>query len=175
MTKDFDKFCEILSNTKPTQTQMLDYGLAIRELADGLAQNDVWSIFRNVENALYYLERFRGHFVKVPTLTKKQGILARRLHTYIRKCMDNHFGYILNEMITANRGIAVWYAFIKGLDSNKNNYHKAIDEADNAYELNKITDNRIMLGLLQMWKKENFADAIEWLNGGDNEGEAGTA
>lgn len=175
MNKNFNDSLEHLSKTEPTQGQMLEYYLAIKTLVESLTHCDVLSIFRNVDNALFHLERFRGQFIDRTTLTGKQSILSRRLHTYIRKCMDNHIGYILDEMITNKRGLTIWYGFIKGLSSNKNSYHKAIKEADHVYNLNKVTDNFIMLGLLQMWEKENFADAINWLNNNDNEGEAGTA
>lgn len=81
----------------------------------------------------------------------------------MRKCMDCPLGTTLYRMIAENRGLPVWYAFVKSLVANKRNYRDALQDASHQFELDKTTDNLLMLNALQMWDDYDFPDAHDWL------------
>lgn len=162
MNKDFEKEYERLCKIEPTKCQIMDYGWAIRELAEGLSDHSVWDMLRHVETAQRYLTEFKGHFTKNPELNEAEAYIASGLHTYMRKGMDSSLSCILYSMIAENRGLPVWYAFVKGLVANKNNYYAAIAAADVQHDLDKTTDNLLMLKALEMWG-DKWLDPQDWI------------
>ncbi len=162
MNKDVEKEYERLNKTEATRWQMMEYDWAIKALAEGLSARSVWEQFRSIETAQRYLSEFRGHFTKNPELNEKEANLAMGLHTYMRKGMDSNLSCILYRMVAENRGTPVWFAFVKGLAANKNNYHAALNAAHNQSDLDKSTDNLLMYHALAMWENE-WLDPQDWV------------
>jgi|ERR1035441_83331 hypothetical protein len=162
MNRELEKIYETLNKTEPTRDQMLEYSWAIKELSEGLTSHSVWDMFRHVETAQRHLTEFKGHFIETPKLDENEGNLAGALHTYMRKGMDSPLSVMLYRMIAEDRGTPVWYAFVKGLAANKRSYREAIQAADAGWEVNKTTDNLLMLECLRIWGDQNFADAMAW-------------
>lgn len=165
MDKDFEKEYKRLGETEATKWQMMEYSWAIKALAEGLTERSVWRQFSKIEDTLRYLNEFRGHFTKNPELNGKEADFASNLHTYMRKVMDSPLSVILYRMIAENRGTPVWWSFVKGLVSSKNNFKEAINKANLQYNTDKTTDNLIMYQALRIWEDQNFSDAIKWLKG----------
>lgn len=162
MNKDFEKEYERLSKTEATKYQTMEYGWAIKELAEGLSAHSVWEMFRHVETAQRYLTEFKGHFTKNPELNEKEAEIASGLHTYMRKGMDSPLSVMLYRMVAESRGTPVWWAFVKGLVANKNNYREAIRVADAQCDIDNTTDNTLMLQALRMWEDE-WLDPQDWI------------
>jgi hypothetical protein len=162
MNKELEKEYERLNKTEATRWQMMEYSWAIKALAEGLSARSVWEQFRNIEQAQRYLTEFRSHFTKAPELNEKEANLAMGLHTYMRKGMDSNLSCMLYRMVAEGRGVGVWYAFVKGLAANKNNYQAAIREAHNQQNLDKSTDNQLMYHALCMWENE-WLDPQDWV------------
>lgn len=162
MNKELDKEYERLNKTEPTRWQMMEYSWAIKALSEGLTAHSVWDMFRHVETAQRYLSEFKGHFTKNPELNEAEANIAQGLHTYMRKGMDSALSCILYRMVAENRGTPVWFAFVKGLVANKNNYRAAIRAADTQNDLDKTTDNLLMLKALEMWEQE-WLDPQDWV------------
>lgn len=95
-----EKEYERLTKTEATKGQMMEYGWAIKELAEGLSAHSVWDMFRHVEAAQRYLAEFKGNFTKTPELNEKEAEIASGLHTYMRKGMDSSLSCILYRMIS---------------------------------------------------------------------------
>lgn len=166
MNKDFEKQYEKLNSTEATKHQLLELSFAIKELAEALSEHSVWSMFRHITLSQRYLSEFKGHFVETPKLTENEGNFAGALHTYMRKGMDCPLGTMLYRMISEDRGTPVWYAFVKGLVTNKRSYPLAYQAADHQYRLDETTDNLLMLNALAIWGDQNFPDALDWVNMG---------
>lgn len=158
-----DQEYERLHNTEPARRQMFEYCWAIKELSEGLTERNVWDMFRHIETAQRHLDEFRGNFIKTPVLTDDECEIASALHTYMRKSMDCPLGTILYRLIDENRGLPIWYSFIKGLHANNRRYQAGITAADNEYNLNRTTDNLLMLEALRMWEDYDFTDAYDWI------------
>ena len=163
MNKDIEREYERLNKTEATKGQMMEYGWAIKELAEGLSAHSVWDMFRHVEAAQRYLTEFKGNFTQTPKLNEAEANIASGLHTYMRKGMDSSLSCILYRMISENRGLPVWYAFVKGLVANKNSYQAAIHAADAQHDMDKTTDNLLMLKALEMWGDE-WLDPQDWIH-----------
>lgn len=181
MSHTSDALYKQLNEKEPTRHEMMEYGWALKELAEGVTSRSMWEIMRHVDRAEHYLAEFRGNMIPTPALSKAESNLAVGFHTYMRKGMDCPLGTMLYHLISANKGLPVWYAFLKGVAANsamkstKHIYQIAIRAAENAYHLGQETgDNLMMLSALRMWE-DDFADAVSWVKGDDKEGEAGTS
>lgn len=183
MSNKFDELYKKLHKQEPTWREMLEYGWALKELADGVTDRNLWEVMNHVSKAERYLSEFRGKVILTPELTEQEANLSAALHTYMRKGMDCPLGTMLYHLICENKGTSVWYAFVKGVHSQRQQkncrphwaYNNGIKEALNTYHLgNDTSDNLMMLSVLQMWN-EDFPNALSWATGDDHEGEAGTA
>lgn len=181
MNKEFEALYKTLNEKEPTRYEMLEYGWAIKELAEGITARSVWEALRHIDQAERYLAKFRGNMIPASELTEAEAGWARAFHTYMRKGMDCPLGTILYRLIAENKGLPVWYAFLKGVAANskmkstKHIYGIAIKTAEDTYHLGQEeTDNLLMLSCLRMWE-DDFDNAVSWVRGDDKEGEAGTA
>lgn len=179
MNRELEAEYKRLNETEATRWQMMEYSWALKALAEGLSARSVWEQFRNIETCQRYLSEFKGHFTKNPELNEEEANLSAGLHTYMRKGMDSNLSCILYRLIADNRGLPVWYAFVKGLVANKklkNPFNAALHAADGQRDIDKTADNALMYHSLAMWGEyEDFPSALKWLKGDDHEGEAGTA
>ena len=157
-----------LHEKEPTRYEMLEYGWALKELAEGVTGRSLWDVLRHVSNAERYLAEFRGKMIPTPDLDTGEANIAIALHTYMRKGMDSPLGVILYRLISENKGLPVWYAFVKAINANSNLKNKkhiyqiAIRNAEGVYRTgNDNTDNLLMLSALQMWG-EDFNDFFDW-------------
>jgi len=157
-----------LHETEPTRYEMLEYCWALRELAEGASARNLWEVLHHVTKAERYLTEFRGKMVPTPELSNAEGNMAIAMHTFIRKGMDCSLGTILYRLIAENKGIPVWYAFVKAVVANKaiknkkHIYQLAIRASENAYSTgNDNTDNLLMLSALRMWE-DDFENFLDW-------------
>ena len=162
--KTADKLFTELREKELTRPQVLELGWALKELAEAMTERSAWDTLRHVSQAERYITEFRGNLIPVPELTKAEANLSASLHTYMRKGMDSHLSIMLYRMVSENRGIAVWYGFVKGLAANKNDFRDAINAADAVYHGTDTTDNLLMLQALWMWE-DDFKYALDWLKG----------
>lgn len=180
MSYTTDTLYKKLNETEPTRYEMLEYGWALKELAEGVTGRSLWEVLRHVTQAERYLSEFRGKMVPAPDLTEREANLSSAFHTYMRKGMDCPLGTMLYRLIAESKGTPVWYAFVKSVAGNEDKmknriYHTAIKAAEDTYRLgNDNTDNLLMLSALRMWE-EDFNTALDWVKGDDKEGETGTA
>jgi len=180
MSHTSDELYKQLNGKEPTRYEMLEYGWALKELAEGVTGRSLWEVLRHVDSAERYLKEFRGKMVPTPDLSNKEANLAAGFHTYMRKGMDCPLGTMLYHLIANNQGTPVWFAFVKSIAASKDKmknriYHSAIKAAEDVYRLgNQTSDGLMMLCALRMWE-EDFNDAVSWVRGDDKEGEAGTA
>lgn len=179
MSHTTDALYKKLNEKEPTRYEMLEYGWALKELAEGVTGRSLWEIMRHVDAAERYLSEFRGKMIPTPDLTDAEAELSAGFHTYMRKCMDCPLGTILYRLIAENKGLPIWYAFVKSIAGSKDRmknriYHTALKVAEDTYHLgNQNTDGLLMVSALRMWE-DDFNHAITWVKGDDKEGEAGT-
>lgn len=155
---------ELLNKKELTRYETLELTWAIGKLAEALSARSAWNALNNVQAAQRDISTFVGKIVPLPKLTTKEANISSALHTYMRKGMDSHLSVMLYRMISENRGIAVWYAFIKGLAANKLNFREGMEAACNASDIDGTTDNLLMKSALWMWE-EDFPNALEWMKG----------
>ena len=166
--KTEDSLYKQLHEKEPTRYEMLEFGWALRELAEGSTARNLWECLHHVTKAERYLAEFRGKMIPTPDLNEAEANIAINLHTYMRKCMDCPLGTILYRLIAENKGLPVWYAFVKSVAKDINPkwaYRNAIQAAEGMYRTgNDNTDNLLMLSALRMWE-DDFANALEWMKG----------
>lgn len=152
-------------------------GFALRELSqafthrrDGTQDEDT---MRDVKGCLRYINEVVADVYPTPKLDENEAELARCLHTYMRKCMDTPLSCILYRCISENRGLPIWYAFVKELNKNlkdkRDGFRWACEEAERLYrEGNDTTDDMMMNAALEMWMmdggQEDVNEIVEhWL------------
>lgn len=160
----FENQYEDLNKKELTRYEIMELSWAIGKLAEALNDHSTWQALQHVQSAQRDLTAFVGKIVPLPKLNAKEGNLSRALHTYMRKGMDSHLSVMLYRMIAENRGMAVWYAFIKGLSANKLDFRVGMEAACMAAGADGNTDNLLMKSALWMWK-EDFRNALEWMKG----------
>ncbi len=171
MDKEFEDNYKKLKDQPIGRNEIFNLTSGLKEIADAISANSAWDGLRHTRNAIRHLDEFRGNIIPTPDLTEEEANLASGLHTYMRKCMDDDLGTILYRLISESRGTNIWYAFIKGaIEGNKNpkmiSYRNGIEEADETFSLsNDTTDDLFMLSALKMWTRENFQDALDWVEG----------
>lgn len=153
-------------------------GFAIRDLSeafthrrDGTQDEDV---MRDVKNCLRRINEVVSDVYPTPKLNENEAELARCLHTYMRKCMDGPLSCILYRCISENKGIPVWYAFVKELYKNLKDkldgFRWALEEAERIYrDGNDTTDDMMMNSALELWMadggQEDVNEIVEhWLS-----------
>lgn len=181
MSKYENELYKKLSEKEPTRWEMLEYGFALKELAEGVTARSVWEALRHVDAAERHLSEFRGNMVPTLEITEAEANWSASLHTYMRKGMDCPLGTMLYRLIAESKGRPVWFAFVKAVMANskmknkKHIYSIAIRAAKDTYHLgNDNTDSLLMVSALSMWE-DDFENAFRWVKDDDKEGEAGTA
>jgi hypothetical protein len=169
--KSEDSLYKQLHEKEPTRYEMLEYGWALKELAEGTTARSLWEMLRHVSQAERYLAEFRGKMVPTPDLDNGEANIAIAFHTYMRKGMDCPLGTVLYRLIAENKGLPVWYAFVKAVNANsklknkKHIYQIAIRDAEGVYRTgNDNTDSLLMLSALRMWE-DDFENALEQIKG----------
>jgi len=169
------KLFETLRNQELKRNHIFSLSIAMKELADAISGHSVWDALRHATQCIRHVNEFRGDAVPASTLTEDEANLSAGLHTYMRKGMDCPLGTMLYRLISENRGVNIWYAFVKGVFAEqklakgsakfpKCLFHRGIDNAENVYgTANDTTDDLLMLSALRMWE-EDFPNAIEWLD-----------
>ena len=153
-------------------------GFAMRELSQAFTHRrdgtqDEYTM-RDVKGCLRYINEVVADVYPTPKLDENEAELARCLHTYMRKCMDTPLSCILYRCISENRGLPIWYAFVKELNKNlkdkRDGFRWACEEAERLYrEGNDTTDDMMMNAALEMWMvdggQEDVNEIVEhWLS-----------
>lgn len=176
-----DQLFEELRKKELGRQHIFALSVAMKELADAISGHSIWDALRHTTQCIRYVNEFRGDAVPAQTLTEDQAELSAAFHTYMRKGMDCPLGTMLYRLISENRGVNIWYAFVKGVHNEQKNpkctwkraYYEAIQSAENVYSNSNDTDDLLMLSALKLWE-DGFANAVSWVKGDDHEGEAGT-
>jgi hypothetical protein len=140
---------------KLTEWNRQTIGFAIKSLGEavgsGTRENRNDDVIRNVKDAKRYVDEFLNGIYPAPELNDKEASLARALHTYSRKYMDNIFSCFVWQAINQGFGKKVWFTFIKACVENKFNVKEGYESAhlyereDNGFE------NLAMLSILEQW------------------------
>lgn len=141
--------------------QRMILGQAIAKLGEAVGQPFRDNFVSDVTRAQNYCQQVLGDIVPAPKLSEKDAELSSKLHTYLRKYADGPLSVILYRMIAEDRGKAVWYAFVKGLNANSFILGNAIQCAQQQADENRSTDDTILVMALQLWDKQEFKDMIE--------------
>lgn len=146
------------------------FGEAFSHRRDGTQDEYV---LRDIKNALRYVNEVISDVYPTPNLDENEAELARCLHTYMRKCMDGPLSCILYRCISENKGIPIWYAFVKELNKNlkdkKHGFRWALEKAERVYrDGNDTTDDMFMNSSLELWMadggQEDVNEIVEnWL------------
>lgn len=156
---------ELTSETKLEHGQTYDIAWALQELGKALAETRTRYAMNHVTSAIRNLNEFLGTVSPVPKITEAEGNISIGLHTYMRKCMDGPLSVILYRLISENRGLCVWYSFVKGLNENNGRFHDAIEYAYRIVhdEGHNTSDDLFMEASLRLWEDE-FSSAWKWIN-----------
>ena len=170
MKDQSEKDFEALRNKQLTRGELMYLTSAIEEVAKAISGHSAWDSLRYVRNTIRHLNEFRGAIVPLAELTEEEAEMSRALHTYMRKGMDCDLSVMMHRLIDENRGTPIWYAFVKGVTSNKINpkwcYREGIRAAEETYAVGSdTTDDLFMLNTLKIWGKEDFESALDWLKG----------
>lgn len=153
-------------NIKLTEWNKQTIGNAVSALGDAFSSGDrvdkCNDFVRNVKKAKRNIDGFLNEIYPAPELNNKEANLARALHTYSRKYMDNIFSCFVWQAIDTGFGTNVWYSFIKGCADNKFNvkygYARAQEEQDKCGDFQSLA----MLSILEQWIE--FHDMQESVN-----------
>src|SRR5512137_1022149 len=115
MSKATEDLYKKLNDKEPSRYDMLEYGWALKELAEGMTGRNLWEVIRHLDTAERYLKEFRGKMIPTPDLSSKEADLAAGFHTYMRKGMDCPLGTMLYHLIATNQGTPVWFAFVQSI------------------------------------------------------------
>lgn len=140
---------------------------AIQDLSKALTERRALYSMNSVTQAIRHLNEFLGEVSPVPTLTETEANVARALHTYMRKYMDGPLSGILYRLIADNRGLPIWYGFIKGLVAEKGNFREAMEHADKVNrDGHDTTDDLLMESALRLWKDDFIKNGVwKYING----------
>ncbi len=153
---------KLTSDTRLKAEQTYHLAYAVQELGRALGERYTLSAINHAEQAIRNISEFIGDVAPTPELTEVEGEVARNLHTYMRKYMDGPLSCILYRLISDSKGLAIWYAFVKGLVQSNGNYQKAMVSVDEMSQEHGDTDSLLMESSLRLW--EDFKSDKVWDN-----------
>lgn len=131
-----------------------------KAVATSIMRDSTFDVQRDVNQAMGMMNEYLGSVRPAPEINEDEAEVARNLHAYTRKVMDDSLSIILYRMITEDRSRRVWLSFVKTIARSKD-YRAALRAAKQAAE-DGTTDDLIMCSALEMWE-EDFHYAMEWI------------